>query len=236
MTKSDTPRALVPGALWTVAGAGWLVGEAVSASAFPGYSYATNYISDLGVPDVGTFQGRSIDSPLHVLMNTTFIGQGVLFGIAAVLAAVVFRAASRRARVATAVLAVVHLVGMVLVGSFHGSQTSTDGGTIVFHVLGAAAAITTGNLVAITAGIGSGALRAPAVYRIASVVLGIVGIVSLVMLVVDSSSTVIEVLPDGVWERASVYTIVAWELLTGIALLVAGSRRLRTARASAVGA
>ena len=52
MTNSDTPRALVPGALWTVAGVGWLVGEAVSASAFPGYSYATNYISDLGVPDV----------------------------------------------------------------------------------------------------------------------------------------------------------------------------------------
>ncbi|UWD79579.1 DUF998 domain-containing protein [Curtobacterium flaccumfaciens] len=233
MTKTDTRGALVSGALWTVAGVGWLVGEAVSASAFPGYDYATNYISDLGVPDVGTFQGRSIDSPLHVLMNTTFIGQGVLFGIAAVLAVVVFRAASRRARVATAVLAVVHLFGMVLVGSFHGSQTSTDGGTIVFHVLGAAAAITTGNLVAITAGIGS---RAPAAYRIASVALGIVGLVSLVMLVVDSSSTVIEVLPDGVWERASVYTIVAWELLTGIALLVAGTRRLRTARASAVGA
>ncbi|MEG8034162.1 hypothetical protein QP157_02165 [Sphingomonas sp. LR61] len=117
--------------------------------------------------------------------------------------------------------------------SFHGSQTSTDGGTIVFHVLGAAAAITTGNLVAITVGIGSRALRAPAAYRIASVVLGIVGLVSLVMLVVDSSSTVIDVLPDGVWERASVYTIVAWELMTGIALLVAGTRR-RAARASVV--
>lgn len=234
MTNSDTPRALVPGALWTVAGVGWLVGEAVSASAFPGYSYATNYISDLGVPDVGAFQGRTIDSPLHVLMNTTFIGQGVLFGVAAVLAVVVFRAASRRARVTAAVLAVVHLIGMVLVGSFHGSQTSTDGGTIVFHVLGAAAAITTGNLVAITVGIGSRALRAPAAYRIASVALGIVGFVSLVMLVVDSSSTVVDVFPDGVWERAAVYTIVVWELVTGITLLVAGTRRRRAARASAV--
>lgn len=229
MTISDTPRALVPGALWTVAGVGWLVGEAVSASAFPGYSYATNYISDLGVPNVGPFQGRAIDSPLHVLMNTTFIGQGILFGVAAVLAVVVFRAASRRARVTTAVLAVVHLVGMVLVGSFHGSQTSTDGGTIVFHVLGAAAAITTGNLVAITVGIGSRALRAPVAYRI-----GIVGLVSLVMLVVDSSATVVDVFPDGVWERASVYTIVAWELVTGITLLVMGTRRRRAARASAV--
>lgn len=234
MTISDIPRALVPGALWTVAGVGWLVGEAVSASAFPGYSYATNYISDLGVPDVGAFQGRTIDSPLHVLMNTTFIGQGILFGVAAVLAVVVLRAASRRVRVTTAVLAVVHLVGMVLVGSFHGSQTSTDGGTIVFHVLGAAAAITTGNLVAITVGIGSRALRAPVTYRIVSVALGIVGLVSLVMLVVDSSLAVVDVFPDGVWERASVYTIVAWELVTGITLLVAGTRRRRAARASAV--
>ncbi|WP_240347547.1 hypothetical protein [Curtobacterium sp. 24E2] len=56
------------------------------------------------------------------------------------------------------------------------------------------------------------------------------------MLVVDSSSTVIDVLPDGVWERASVYTIVAWELVTGITLLVAGARRRRAARAAAVGA
>jgi hypothetical protein len=45
---------------------------------------------------------------------------------------------------------------------------------------------------------------------------------------------VVDVFPDGVWERAAVYTIVAWELVTGITLLVAGTRRRRAARASAV--
>ncbi|MFD5513267.1 hypothetical protein ACFWIB_36740 [Streptomyces sp. NPDC127051] len=45
----------------------WVVAEAIAAAAWtdPAYSYATNYISDLGVPDCGTrFQGRDICSGL----------------------------------------------------------------------------------------------------------------------------------------------------------------------------
>ena len=58
--------------------------EAIAASAFPGYSYSANYISDLGVPDVAEFQGRAIDSPLSAVMNAGFILQGVLYLVAAV--------------------------------------------------------------------------------------------------------------------------------------------------------
>lgn len=232
MSRLLPPRIPVtPAVLWLLAGIGWLTGEAVTASAFPAYNYATNYISDLGVPDVGPFQGRAIDSPLSAVMNTTFIGQGVLFALAGLLVARAARSVSHRAWRVVAVLVVAHFVGMTLVGLFHGSQASVDDGAIVLHVLGAAVAIVSGNVVAIVAGASSRAVGAPRAYRIASVVLGIVGIVSLVMLLVDSGSTAITVFPDGVWERASVYTIVAWELLSGAVLLAGVIRRRAGVRA-----
>ncbi|ROP63908.1 DUF998 domain-containing protein [Curtobacterium sp. ZW137] len=232
MHRSLGPRlSVVPAVLWLLAGIGWLIGEAVTASAFPAYSYATNYISDLGVPDVGIFQGRTIDSPLSAVMNTVFIGHGVLFALAGLLVARAVASTSRSASRAVAVLVVAHFVGITLVGLFHGSQASVDDGAIVLHVLGAAVAITSGNVVAIVAGASSRAVDAPRGYRVASIVLGVVGLVSLVMLLVDSGSTAITLLPDGVWERASVYTIIAWELLSGGLLLTGVLRRRAAARA-----
>lgn len=66
---------------FVVAGLQYLVIETATASAWtsPAYSYATNFVSDLGVPARGTFEGRAIDSPLHAVMNTGFVIQGVLF-------------------------------------------------------------------------------------------------------------------------------------------------------------
>lgn len=204
----------------------WLSGEAVSASAFPGYDYATNYISDLGVAQVGSFQGRAIDSPLHALMNATFVTQGVCFAVVAAVACV---GAARCVVVTVAVVAVVHGIGLALVGTFHGGQGSVDDGTSVFHVLGAAAAIISGNVVAIIVGAGSSAVGAPRTYRVTSVVLGTVGLVALVMLVVDSGSSAIDLLPDGVWERGAVYTLIAWELLSAVVVLTGLARSRRPA-------
>lgn len=227
MKPTAVPRGCTaPAVLWLLAGLGWLIGEAVTASAFPGYSYATNYISDLGVPDIAPFQGRSIDSPLSAVMNLTFIGHGVLFAAAGLLAARAFHSDARRVASAVAALSVAHGIGIVLVGSFHGSQASVDDGTIALHVIGAAVAIIAGNLVAIVAGAGTSKLGVPRMYRIVSIGLGVVGLMCLVMLTVDSSTTAFDILADGVWERASVYTVIAWEILTGATLLA--GRRLRT--------
>ena len=76
------------GALLVLAGIQYAVLEYVAAAAWhnPPYSYAVNFISDLGNPVPGdTFQGRVIDSPLHLVMDTAFIAQGVLFIAASVL-------------------------------------------------------------------------------------------------------------------------------------------------------
>lgn len=208
--------------LWITAAAVYFVAEAISASAFPGYSYATNYISDLGVPDVGSLQGRELDSPLHVVMNAAFIIHGVLFATAALLTVrgSAWRPRTRRWFVS---LALVHAIGIILVGVFHGSQANVENGLALFHVAGAAMAIVAGNVAAIVAG--STVLRESSRWLgSASVTLGIVGLVGVVMLLVDSNSTAINLLPDGVWERVAVYAIFVWEILVGVTALATRDR------------
>jgi hypothetical membrane protein len=79
-------RALAAAAAALVLGAlVFAISETVVAGAWrtPGYSYSGNYISDLGNPQCGPYDGRVVCSPLHTLMNSAFIVQGVLLGAAA---------------------------------------------------------------------------------------------------------------------------------------------------------
>src|SRR5262249_46228426 len=83
----------VPGALWRLPGPAYLACEAAAAAAFPGYSYARDFISDLGVPYDVLADGGLMRSPLAGVMNLGgFVVDGILFGAAAILAA---RAAGR---------------------------------------------------------------------------------------------------------------------------------------------
>ncbi|MEA9986200.1 MULTISPECIES: DUF998 domain-containing protein [Subtercola] len=214
--------ALAAAALWAAAGLAYVAAEAAAAAAFPGYSYATNYISDLGVPEVGVFQGRTIDSPLHDLVNLAFVAQGILFITAAIL---LTRAVTGGARRTFLVLAALHSVGIVLVGVFHGSQASTAAGLEVLHVGGAGLAIVAGNVAVVVAGLGSTARGTPTWYRVVSTGLGMLGLASLVLLELGYYTPGLKLLPDGVLERGSVYSIIVWELLTAVTLLVGVTRR-----------
>ncbi|MEU7589973.1 DUF998 domain-containing protein [Micromonospora sp. NPDC049230] len=113
----------------------YLAAEGITAAAWksPSYSYADNWISDLGSATAGVFQGRELDSPLHVVMNSGFIVQGLLFGIAT---ALLSRTISGRSRF-TAVTGIVTLIGYVLVGTFHGSLQAQQNGTLPLHFTGA---------------------------------------------------------------------------------------------------
>jgi hypothetical membrane protein len=63
-----------------VAAVGHLILEAIAAAVFePVYSYARNYVSDLGVNAGELVHGRMIDSPRSYLMHTAFYLQGILF-------------------------------------------------------------------------------------------------------------------------------------------------------------
>lgn len=83
-------------------------------------------------------------------------------------------------------------------------------GLIIWHGLGAFLAIAFGNIVAILAGSALGVGRR---LRRVGQTLGALGFISAALLVIHFA------LPDGVWERGSVYTFIAWQLLTGICLL-----------------
>ena len=109
-------------------------------------------------------------------------------------------------------------VGNIVVATVHSGKV---------HVAGAALAIVGGNA-AILAG---SALIRPTRrwYLNVSKFIAVVGFLSLVMLVIDSATTTIDVLPSGVWERGSVYSITLWQLLTAACLLTDAGRRTERA-------
>jgi hypothetical membrane protein len=192
----------------------YFVSEAIAAAAWrhPRYSYAHNYISDLGVPGPpSVLMGRVIDSPRAVVMNTGgFIGHGVLFLAAALLLAPLL---TGRGRVAALVLAVLHSAGIIMVGVVHGSAYSIAHGLFIYHSIGANLAIVGGNLLSIMAGEAVRRRGAPHWFGVISAVLGGLGFVSLGLLALRTS------VPDGVFERGAVYSIFAWDLFAGAVLL-----------------
>jgi hypothetical membrane protein len=90
----------------------FFVVEAVAAARYGGYSYATNVISDLG----------TAASPSAVLMNVSFVLQGVLIAVGALLLAPALL--GRGGRVARSLLVLAGL-GVALVGVFHSDTAST---------------------------------------------------------------------------------------------------------------
>ncbi|MFJ2902748.1 DUF998 domain-containing protein [Streptomyces sp. NPDC087212] len=196
----------------------WVVAEAITAAAWtdPPYSYVRNYISDLGVSDCGTqFQGRVLCSPDHTLMNVSFIAEGVLFALGIVLLARLVEGRVRRVVIA---LALAHAVGLVLVGLFHGSANGPQAG-LALHVGGAAVGIICANTLVIMAGSLRG-LGASKAYRVFSVTVGVLGLVSEALTGVSASTA-------GAFERGGVYSWLLWSTVTGVLLLVRDRRATR---------
>ena len=128
----------------------YFVAEAAVIGAWAGqqpYSRRTGYISDLGATGCGVFDGRDVCSPAHVLMNASFVVQGIGMMVGALLlsAAVLCTAArpgaqftlgpARRtvwiAAIAARALTAVAGAGTVLVG-----LVPEDAGS-VWHAVGA---------------------------------------------------------------------------------------------------
>ncbi|MDG4664525.1 DUF998 domain-containing protein [Mycobacterium sp. 236(2023)] len=193
--------------VWIMGATVYLGSEAVSAARAGGYSYAGDFISDLGVVPVMNIGG--------------FIVHGVLFlvGALVIAGAGAWGSGVGRAFVASATA---NMVGNVMVGLFHSGTAQAQ-----WHVLGAGLAILGGNAAVITGGIGSRAFGAGHGFRRASIVLGSFGIICLVVLIADAADGS-HALPPGVVERGSVYPIIAWELLAAAALIVRGADARRS--------
>ncbi len=203
--------------LWVLASTWYLLSEAVTALALPGYSYAQHYISDLGVPETSAAAGAVTGSPLAAVMNLGLVHQGLLFSTGAVFA---FRAMpAGRGRRAFLALALVHGAGSALVGLVHSDADHVA----ALHGVGAAMAIVGGNLAVITAGVVVRRSAPPRGFPVVSTVLGAAGLTSLVVLLVGSSAGG-PLLGVGVWERGAVYTINAWEFAVAAAVLATRGR------------
>jgi hypothetical membrane protein len=182
---------------WLSAGLAYLTLEGIAAVAFrPHYSYAHNFISDLGIP--------SGHSPLAWLMNTAFCLQGTLFLVGAILTV---RAVEAHKAGLFVTLAAVNAVGNLLIAAFHSGPASHANGTAWLHAIGAVLAIVGGN-----AAILAGSRIVSGWHRKVSVALGAFGLLSFALFVIElrASSSV----PLGISERCSVYSITAWQLLT----------------------
>ena len=130
-------------AVWIAAGLGYVILEAIAAAGFRNpYSYAHNFISDLGITSRGMFQGRMIDSSLACLMNTAFCLQGALFLVGAVL---IVRALEAQWAGLFLTLAAANAVGNIVVATFHSGPAAHADGTIWVHQTGALLAIVGGN-------------------------------------------------------------------------------------------
>jgi hypothetical membrane protein len=208
--------------IWLVSGVLYLVCEGIAAVAFPDYSYARNYISDLGVPDIGPFKGTMIDSPLHAVMNFGFIERGVLFAIASLL---ITRGTSSRQRTIFLTLVFCHGIGGVLVGLVPASPAAAAAGIHFLHVIGALFAITAGNALLIYVGLYSAQPGASRTYKIACTTAGVLGFIGFILLLTNIGLQRPVLFEDGVWERLSVYPIIAWTTVTGI-LILAHARKV----------
>ena len=192
----------------------YLAAEAIAASAWkdPAYSYAGNWISDLGSATAGVFQGRELNSPLNVVMNSGFIIQGLLFGVGVLLLS---RTITGRTRTFTVVMGILATIGYVLVGTFHGSLQAQQDGTLPLHFTGATLAILGANLLSLVLGIHWRKSPATRQIGITSIILGSLGLAAVIVLFLTFGAG----LPSGAIERATVYTIVLWQVVVAIALL-----------------
>ncbi|SPM33628.1 Uncharacterized membrane protein [Mycobacterium rhizamassiliense] len=194
--RSDT-LAKCGAALWIVAAVGYLILEACAAAGFvPTYSYTRNYISDLGV-----------NSPRAYVMHAAFYLQGILFLLGALL--IVGVPDNRRARIFLALVAA-NALGNMVIGTVHAGPA---------HRVGAALAIVGGNLAIATGSAVVVSVGARDWYRRASILVAALGLLCLLMLLVNSTTATANLLPDGAWERGSVYSITLWQLTTGAYLL-----------------
>jgi hypothetical membrane protein len=198
-------------ALWLTAALVFFISEAIAAASIAAphrYSYASDYISQLGVPGW---------TPLAVVMNVGLYVQGVLFLVGAVLAA---RASATGRRRVFLVLAALYSLGTILVAAVPFGVGAPASNLLGLHWLGALLAIFAGNAAIVAGSSVVAGLVGVRWYRKTSVVLAVLGFVSFLILGQPAARPSL-----GIWERGSVYSIMLWQIFSAVLLLARRSRR-----------
>ena len=179
----------------------YFVAEAIVAQGYCGpYNLPTNYISDLGARTCA-----KVCSPLHPLMNASFLLQGVLIAGGALAVRRIFPRSSMFTAALVCIAA--SAAGVILVGLYPEDSGSP------WHNNGAAENFLLSNLGMVLAGL---ALRpvapARAFYSLAS---GLIGLAGLALLAVKADLG----LGIGTVERITAYPFPLWLGVTGLWLL-----------------
>ena len=167
----------------------------------PHYSLTRNTISDLGNSSCGIFNNRQICSPLHTLMNISFLTLGITMITGSLLLCQSFRK-SRNAMVGFTFFALGG-AGTALVGIFPENTVSA------LHGIGAALPFLIGNVGVVILGF---SLEVPKILRIYTV---LTGSIALAALGVYASGHYIG-LGEGGLERVVAYPQTIWIIILGI--------------------
>jgi len=201
-----------------------LVAEATAAAAWdsPAYSYADDFVSDLGVPGPPVmFKGHMIHSPLSAVLNAGFIVNGALVALAAALL-LRNRGEARMARWQFRML-MGYSLGLLIAAVLHESPAWS----LPFHAVGAALIMCCGNIAVLLTGRLGVRLGLPTSLARLFTALGAFGLASFialqVLVTVDATT-----LPHniGTLERMAAYPILLAQIAAGVGLL-AESGRLR---------
>lgn len=205
-------RATRLGALAWASSIQFFVAQAVVQAAWTTpYSLTENYISDLGNTSCGPSEVGTtfvyVCSPLHAVMNASFVvfGVGILVGVA--LLGSLFPA-SRPWLVGRALLAVAG-VGAVLVGLF------PEDLNFPFHKLGAAMQFIVGNAGLVVVGVALARARTRPALAWGAVVSGVAGLAATALFV----ERVFLGIGIGGMERVAAYTLPIWLIAAGISIM-----------------
>jgi hypothetical membrane protein len=181
------------------------------------YSWANNTISDLANTHCGTYGSRLVCSPLHNVMNISFI----VLGCTMIGGALILRRQLERNRLSSLGFGCMALagVGTILVGLFPENTVSW------LHVIGAALPFIFGNLGMLMIG---GALEQPSLLRGYTIFSGLVGLAALACFI---TSTYLG-LGIGGMERFVSYPQSIWMIVFGSYLLLSDSSKVNIVRPS----
>ena len=171
------------------------------------YSYVDDYVNFLGSPFAGDFRGYSISSPLWFVMSTVWIVSGLLIAAAGLRLGTQL---TGRRKSLVAALSILQAVGLILFAVFPLDPATVASGLLGVYLAGAFLSIIAGNALAIAAGTSWRRLGLPRPVGVAGVVLGVVGLVSI--------PVTYGWLATGAAERISMYSFLAWALITGVAV------------------
>ncbi|WP_405290092.1 DUF998 domain-containing protein [Methanobrevibacter sp.] len=192
-------KSKVAGYVFIIGSLYYIIAEAISATFFNASffnTYVFHTISELGIPNG--------NSPLFWLMNSAFIliGLTVIFGDF-----YKFKEYIIKNKTIFYILTLVTGLGVIIVGLIHGGNPLTSG----YHTLGAVLAILGGNVLVVVI---SRSMAEFGNYQKITLALGIIGLLAFWIMFFNINNSYMPV-----YERLSVYTLIAWCFLTGVYLI-----------------